>query len=103
MEDWEISNGKVLDCAKPIGLILRRRNNSCRARATMPVLNGCLNIVEAAEILSVHPGTVKRLCREGRLVAERVHNAWLIHNDVLHDFAKRCNGPRGRPSKKGRE
>jgi len=64
----------------------------------MPVLNGYLNIVEAAEILRVHPGTVKRLCREGRLVAEKVHNAWLIHTDILHDFAEKYSGRRGRPS-----
>ena len=64
----------------------------------MPVLNGYLNIVEAAEILGVHPGTVKRLCREGRLVAEKVHNAWLIHTDIIYDFAEKYSGRRGRPS-----
>ena len=69
-------------------------------KVTMPVLNGYLNIAEAAEILGVHPGTVKRLCREGRLVAEKVHNGWLIHNDVLHDFAQIYSGRRGRPSNK---
>lgn len=68
-----------------------------RERTTMPVLNGYLSIVEAAEILGVHPGTVKRLCREGRLVAEKVHNGWLIHNNVLHDFAEEYSGRRGRP------
>ena len=30
--------------------------------------------VEAGEILGVHPDTVKRLYRESRLVAEKVHN-----------------------------
>ena len=64
----------------------------------MPVLNGYFNIVEAAAVLGVHPGTVKRLCREGRLVAEKVHNAWLIHTDILHDFAEKYVGRRGRPS-----
>ena len=64
----------------------------------MPVLNSYLNVVEAAEVLGVHPGTVKRLCREGRLVAEKINNAWLIHDDVLRDFAGKYSGSRGRPS-----
>ncbi|MFC2041896.1 helix-turn-helix domain-containing protein [Chloroflexota bacterium] len=68
----------------------------------MPVLNGYLNIVEAAEILGVHPGTVKRLCRERRLVAEKVHNSWLIHKDIVHDFANIYSGRRGRPQTNNR-
>jgi len=64
----------------------------------MPVLNGYLNIVEAAAVLGVHPGTVKRLCREGKLVAEKVHNTWLIHRDIVHDFACEYSGRRGRPA-----
>ncbi len=63
----------------------------------MPILDNYLNIVEAAEILCVHPGTVKRLCREGKLVAQKVHNAWLIHNDELHAFGRDYKGRRGRP------
>ncbi|MFC1933263.1 helix-turn-helix domain-containing protein [Chloroflexota bacterium] len=65
----------------------------------MPVLNGYLNIIEAAEVLAVHPGTVKRLCREGRLPAEKIHNTWLIHRDILYDFAEHYDGVRGRPMK----
>jgi len=63
----------------------------------MPVLNGYLSIVEAAKVLGVHPGTAKRLCREGILSAEKVHNGWLIHNDILQAFAKNYVGCRGRP------
>ena len=66
----------------------------------MPVLNGYLNIVEAARILDVHPGTVKRLCRERRLTAEKVNNAWLIHDDIVRDFAEQYRGRRGRPQAK---
>lgn len=40
----------------------------------MPVLDTYLNVVEAAEILGVHWETVKRLCRDGRIPAEKVHN-----------------------------
>jgi len=63
----------------------------------MPILINYYNVVEAAEVLGIHPGTVKRLCREGRLEAEKVHNAWLIHSDVLNDFAEKYVGRRGRP------
>ena len=42
---------------------------------------------EAARKLRVHPETVKRLCRQGDLPAEKVHNTWLIHQDTLALFA----------------
>ncbi len=69
----------------------------------MSVLDGYSNIIRAAEVLCVHPGTVKRLCRENRLVAEKVHNMWLIHNDTLRKFAAKYNGRRGRPETKNSE
>ncbi len=40
----------------------------------MPVLGNYLSVVEAAVVLGVHWETVKRLCREGRIPAEKVHN-----------------------------
>ena len=66
----------------------------------MPVLDGYLNIVEAAEVLDIHQGTVKRLCREGKIAAEKVHNTWLIHRDILHGFSTIYTGKRGRPKNK---
>jgi len=63
----------------------------------MPVLDGYSNIIKAAEVLGVHPGTVKRLCREDKIEAEKVHNMWLIHNDILRKFAAKYSGRRGRP------
>jgi len=44
----------------------------------MPVLHDYVSIVEAADVLGVHWETVKRLCREGRIPAEKVHNKWLM-------------------------
>lgn len=64
----------------------------------MPILNGYLNVKEGAEILGIHTGTLKRLCRENKIVAEKVHNGWLIHGDVVQEFAKRYDGRRGRPT-----
>ena len=63
----------------------------------MPILNGYMNVIEAANILGIHPATCKRLCRDGKLAAEKVHNGWLIHSEVVHPFAEGYNGRRGRP------
>ncbi len=66
----------------------------------MPVLKDYINVNEAAQILKVHPGTVKRLCREHRLSAHKVHNGWLINISEVQLFAQQYNGRRGRPTKK---
>lgn len=60
----------------------------------MPILDNYLNVVEAAAILGVHWETVKRLCREGRIPAEKVHNTWLIHREQLQEFAATYDDPR---------
>ena len=60
----------------------------------MPVLDHYVNVTEAAVILGVHWETVKRLCREGRIPAEKVHNAWLIRKDKLERFAATYTDPR---------
>lgn len=64
----------------------------------MSLLNDYLSVSEAATILGIHPGTVKRLCREQKLSAHKVHNGWLIHIDEVQSFAKKYKGRRGRPS-----
>ena len=69
----------------------------------MPMLNGYLNIVEAAAFLGLHPETVKRLCRSGRLSADKVHNAWLIHIDQLSFFKGTYHENRGRRCKARRD
>ena len=71
----------------------------------MPDLDDYLTVIEAAEALAVHPGTVKRLCREGESSAGKVHNTWLIMAGVVHSFSKRYQGRRGRPptNRVGRE
>jgi len=64
----------------------------------MAGLEDYVNVSDAATILKVHPGTVKRLCREHKLSAHKVHNGWLIHIDEVRSFAKEYEGRRGRPS-----
>jgi excisionase family DNA binding protein len=42
----------------------------------------------AAKRLSIHPESVKRLIRLGKLPARKFANKWFIHKDVLEQFAK---------------
>ena len=60
----------------------------------MPVLDDYVSVVEAAKILGVHWETVKRMYREGRIPARKVHNMWLIDKDVLAKFASTYDEPR---------
>ena len=61
----------------------------------MPILNDYVDVVEAAGILEIHWETVKRLCREGQIPAQKVHNKWLIHKDDIHRFAETYDVHRG--------
>lgn len=61
---------------------------------SMPVLDNYVNVVEAAEVLGVHWETVKRMCREGRIPAKKIHNMWLIDKKDLKKFASVYDEPR---------
>ena len=63
----------------------------------MPGLEDYIGVSQAASILKIHPSTVKRLCREHRLPAHKVHNGWLMRVDEVQSFAKDYRGQRGRP------
>jgi excisionase family DNA binding protein len=66
----------------------------------MPVLDNYMSVVEASEVLGVHWETVKRLCREGRIPAAKIHNMWLINKNDLEKFALTYNEPhRGKRKK----
>ena len=60
----------------------------------MPVLDNYVNVHEAAAILGVHWETVKRMCRESRIPAKKVHNMWLIDKTELMQFASTYDDPR---------
>ncbi len=62
----------------------------------MPVPENYLNVMEVAAAVGVHWETVKRLCRDGRIPAEKVGNTWLIHKDMLWQFALQGGGNRFR-------
>ena len=55
-----------------------------------------VDVIEAAKILDVHPETVKRLIREGKLAATKFGNKWIIDYDRLQVFANTYDGRRGR-------
>ena len=63
------------------------------------MLENCIDVIEASKILDVHPETVKRLIREGKLPATKFGNKWIIELDRLRVFANTYDGRRGRVRK----
>ena len=57
-----------------------------------------LTTLEAASTLNLHPGTIKRLCRLGKLRGEKVNNGWLISKKEVDTFASTYQETRGRPA-----
>jgi excisionase family DNA binding protein len=54
-----------------------------------------VDVLEAGRRLNIHPESVRRLIRKGRLPAQRYANKWLIRRDVLEEFAARYDGRPG--------
>ena len=57
------------------------------------------NVTGASKRLTVHPETIKRLCRNGELPAAKFGNAWLILCEDLDEFARTYVPRRGARSK----
>ncbi len=55
-----------------------------------------VDVIEASKILDVHPETVKRLIREGKLTATKFGNKWIMERDRLQMFANTYGKSRGR-------
>ena len=51
------------------------------------ILKDYATVLEASEVLCVHPETVKRLCRRGQITANKLGNTWLINRETLAFFA----------------
>jgi hypothetical protein len=60
----------------------------------MPVLDNYVNVIEAVKVLEVQWETVKRMCREGRIPAQKIHNIWLISISDLRKFSLTYDEPR---------
>ena len=54
-----------------------------------------VDILEAATRLRIHPESVRRLIRAGKLPGRKFANKWLIQKDVLEQFAARYDGRPG--------
>ena len=61
-----------------------------------PMLENYVDVIEASKILDVHPETVKRLIREGKLTATKFGNKWIMDYEQLQVFANTYDGRRGR-------
>ena len=57
-----------------------------------------LTVLETASALNLHPETVKRFCRIGKLKGEKVSVGWLIHRTEVESFASTYKETRGRPA-----
>ena len=55
---------------------------------------------EAANILGIHPFTIQKLLRGGKLPAEKMANRWLLKREDVEEFAKRYVPMVGRPRTK---
>lgn len=73
------------------------RYNKIFQKSVMSQLENYVNVADAAERLNIHPESVRRLIRQGRLPAKKFANSWLIARDVLEQFA---NGYDRRPGNK---
>ncbi len=60
------------------------------------MLENYVDVIQASKILDVHPETVKRLIREGKLSATKFGNKWIMEIDRLRVFANTYDGRRGR-------
>ena len=62
------------------------------------MLSDFLTTLEAASMLQLHPETIKRFCRLGKLKADKVNNGWLIPEEEIDAFANTYKETQGRPT-----
>lgn len=55
-----------------------------------------VTVAEAARRLNIHPESVRRLIRGGKLPASKFANAWLIEKTTLEQFASNYDPRPGR-------
>ena len=58
---------------------------------------GLVTANEAARELGVHPKTVSRLVRQGKLAGIKLANRWLVEEATLEAFREHYTGKEGRP------
>ena len=55
-----------------------------------------LTVTEAAEKLGIHPESVRRLIRQGRIKAEKHGNSYLISSSIVTDMERWYSGKTGK-------
>lgn len=60
------------------------------------MLENYIDVIQASKILDVHPETVKRLIREGKLTATKFGNKWIMERGRLRAFTNTYDRRRGR-------
>lgn len=55
-----------------------------------------VTVADAAKRLNIHPESVRRLIRAGKLPARKFANAWLIEKSTLEQFASNYDPRPGR-------
>ena len=60
------------------------------------MLENYVDVLEVSKILEIHPETVKRLIREGKLTATKFGNKWIMELERVREFANTYDGRRGR-------
>jgi excisionase family DNA binding protein len=59
-------------------------------------LEDYVDAADAASRLRIHPESVKRLIRQGKLPARKIANKWFIRRDILEQFASNYDPRPGR-------
>lgn len=62
--------------------------------------NRYISSFEAANILGIHPFTIQKLLRDGRVPAVKIANRWLLSREDVEQFAKTYVPKVGRPRTK---
>jgi hypothetical protein len=66
----------------------------------MATLDEFLPTAKAASVLELHPQTIKRLCRLGKLNGQKLNGGWVISKTELDSFASTYLETRGRATER---
>lgn len=72
-------------------------NSTRRGKPVSDSFENYVTVGEAARRLNIHPESVRRLIRGGKLSARKFANTWLIERNMLEQFANHYDP---RPGKK---
>ena len=100
---WDPARPALTGCPQDLDFIRRLKyccDTTIYSRLGIMTLEDYVTAIEAGRQLKVHPETVKRLCRQGDLPAEKLHNTWLIRKEVLDQFSRAYN-PRPGAKRRG--